>query len=90
MEFISVTAPSITIVLAWTIRASRSIQIGTPAAAKSGMSLARSQAVVLSAISRKSTVRSLARSRELDEEPSPGKPASPTVSGVFLSASLLQ
>jgi hypothetical protein len=50
MEPIRVTALSITIVLAWAIRASASIQIGTPAAAKGSIPLARSHGLVLSAI----------------------------------------
>jgi hypothetical protein len=61
MEPVSVTALSITIVLACATRTSRSIQIGTPAAAKGSIPLARWQGVVLSAISRTSTPRSLAR-----------------------------
>ena len=61
MEPTSVTAPSITIVLACAIRAWSSIQTGTPAAAKGSIPLARSQGVVLSAINWTSTPRTLAR-----------------------------
>jgi hypothetical protein len=50
-----------TIVFEYATRTSRSIQVGTPAAASGSMPLACSQGVVLSAISRTSTLRSLAR-----------------------------
>jgi hypothetical protein len=54
MDPINVASPSITIVLAWAIRARSSIQIGTPAAASSSISLPRPHGVFLSAISRTS------------------------------------
>jgi hypothetical protein len=56
-----VTAPSMTIVLAWTIRARSSIQIGTPAAASGSIPLARPHGASRSAMTRTSTPRSLAR-----------------------------
>jgi hypothetical protein len=57
----SVTAPSISTVLACAIRPGRSIQIGTRASASRSMPLARPHGVFLSAISRTSTPRPLGR-----------------------------
>ena len=74
MEPVNVTAPSMTIVLACAIRATSSIQIGTPAAARGSIPLACSQGVVLSAISRTSTPRSLARTSALTMPESVVKP----------------
>jgi hypothetical protein len=48
-------------VFVWAIRAWSSIQIGTPAAASGSIPLASPHGVVLSAISRTSTPRPLAR-----------------------------